>query len=102
MKFTISFAKITRYVGLVEDGDIKNVTPLYINEYLKRLPFMARVVKEYNPTGLGALCITMEVKFITFAGVKDCVKNTLLYILQFSNIHFRTPQIHPRPASTTK
>jgi len=39
--------------GLVEGGDIKNVTPMYTKKLYDKLPFVACVVKGYKANGLG-------------------------------------------------
>ena len=48
-------------VALVQNGDIKNITPLSQRKSLERMPFMACVVKECKPNGLGDMLITMKV-----------------------------------------
>ena len=39
--------------GLVEGGDIKNVTPMYTKKVFDKLPFVACVVRECKGNGLG-------------------------------------------------
>jgi len=47
-------------VGLVEGGDMKNVTPMYTKRVFDKLPFVACVVKEYKGNGLGDLLLTVK------------------------------------------
>ncbi|QCD89542.1 hypothetical protein DEO72_LG4g488 [Vigna unguiculata] len=49
-----------KHHGLVDEGDIKNVTTMFTTKRVDRLPFVACVVKDYKPNGLGDLFITMK------------------------------------------
>ncbi|XP_027907620.1 uncharacterized protein LOC114166932 [Vigna unguiculata] len=49
-----------KHHALVQDRDIKNITPLSQRKSLERMPFMACVVKECKPNGLGDMLITMK------------------------------------------
>jgi len=47
--------------GLLEGGDMKNVTPMYTKTLYDKLSFVACVVKECKPNGLGDLLLTVKV-----------------------------------------
>ncbi|XP_027911476.1 uncharacterized protein LOC114170191 [Vigna unguiculata] len=52
--------KFIKHHGLVDDGDIKNITPLSNRKSMNRMRFVACVVKECKPNGLGDLLITIK------------------------------------------
>jgi len=48
---------------MADDGDIKNITPLSNRKSMNRMRFVACVVKECKPNGLGDMLITIKVIF---------------------------------------
>ncbi|XP_014499360.1 uncharacterized protein LOC106760443 [Vigna radiata var. radiata] len=52
--------KFIKHHGLVEDGNINNVTQLERVKSMHVLPFVACIVKECNPNGLGDMKITVK------------------------------------------
>ncbi|XP_027911556.1 uncharacterized protein LOC114170270 [Vigna unguiculata] len=52
--------KFIKHHGLVDDGDIKNITPLSKRKSMNRMPFVACVVKECKPNDLGDMLITIK------------------------------------------
>ncbi|QCE03581.1 hypothetical protein DEO72_LG8g1606 [Vigna unguiculata] len=52
--------KFIKHHGLVDDGDIKNITPLSKRKSMNRMAFVACVVKECKLNGLGDMLITIK------------------------------------------
>ncbi|XP_022636080.1 uncharacterized protein LOC106760684 isoform X2 [Vigna radiata var. radiata] len=50
-----------KHHGLVEHGNMDNVTKLECGKSMLRLPFVACIVKQCNPNGLGDMKISVKV-----------------------------------------
>ncbi|KOM57912.1 hypothetical protein LR48_Vigan11g094500 [Vigna angularis] len=82
--------KFIKHHGLVEDGNINNVTQLERVKSMHVLPFVACIVKECNPNGLGDMKIVVKVGALSPFG--------RIYYLNITVRNIVKPFLRPLPS----